>query len=178
MRALILFTVIVGALVALLWARPVLTPDGAAPRLAYVTTARQLGVVGYRDPIGVISPDGTRLAYTEGRHIRVVPVAGGVTQTLPAGDGQIRHLSWAGNDRLVGEDTTAATRWWSYQFGQDSVVRAPLWDGREVTAAGAATPVNNLRQLTWSGDAKTVAAFVTGKQGAELWRISSDGIVV
>ncbi|MSO36560.1 MAG: hypothetical protein EXQ50_03895 [Acidobacteria bacterium] len=93
MRALVLFGVVVGALVALLWARPSMVPGGEAPRLTYLTTAHQLGVVGYRDPIGVISPDATRLAYTEGRHIRVLPIAGGVPRTLPAGEGQIRYLA-------------------------------------------------------------------------------------
>ena len=175
MRSLVLLGVVVGALVALLWARPALVNGGVAPRLAYVTTARQLGVVGYRDPFGVISPDGARLAYTEGRYIRVMPINGGVAQTLPAGDGQVRYLAWAGNDRLVGEDASASTRWWSYQFGKDGVARSPLWGGKDVTAGGASVPVNNLRQLTWSGDARTVAALSTGKEGAELWRISADG---
>ena len=90
MRALVLFGVVVWALVALLWARPAMVLGGEPPRLTYLTTAHQLGIVGYRDPAGVISPDATRLAYTEGRFIRVLPIGGGVPQTLPAGDGQIR----------------------------------------------------------------------------------------
>ena len=116
MRALVLFGVVVGALVALLWARPSMVPGGEAPRLTYVTTAHQLGVVGYRDPVGVISPDATRLAYTEGRHIRVLPIAGGVPQTLPAGEGQIRYLAWADNTTLIAEDTGADVRWQSYHL--------------------------------------------------------------
>ncbi len=166
MRALVLFGVVVGALVALLWARPVAVPGGEAPRLTYITTARQLGVVGYRDPVGVISPDATRLAYTEGRHVRVLPIGGGVAQTLPPGEGQVRHLAWAGNDTLIAEDTGAATRWWSYDLAADVVLRQPLWDG---------TDVDHLRQLAWSDDGKWVAALATGKEGPELWRISADG---
>lgn len=111
MRALVLFGVVVWALVALLWARPAMVLDGEPPRLTYLTTAHQLGIVGYRDPAGVISPDATRLAYTEGRFIRVLPIGGGVPQTLPAGDGQIRYLAWAGNEVLVAEDTGAPVRW-------------------------------------------------------------------
>ena len=34
-----------------------MVPGGEAPRLTYLTTAHQFGVVGYRDPVGVISPD-------------------------------------------------------------------------------------------------------------------------
>ena len=62
------------------------------PQLSYVTTAHQFGVVGYRDPVGAISPDGTRFAYTEGRFIRVVPIGGGAPVTLAPGEGQIRYL--------------------------------------------------------------------------------------
>ena len=65
MRALVLFGVVVGALVALLWARPAMVRGGEPPRLTYLATAHQLGIVGYRDPVGVISPDASRLAYTE-----------------------------------------------------------------------------------------------------------------
>ncbi|MFA5907227.1 MAG: hypothetical protein WC815_00460 [Vicinamibacterales bacterium] len=166
MRALVLFGVVVGALVALLWARPAPVAGGEAPRLAYITTARQLGVVGYRDPVGVISPDATRLAYTEGRHVRVLPIGGGVAQTLPPGEGQVRHLAWAGNDTLIAEDTGAATRWWRYDLAADVVLRKPLWDG---------TDVDHLRQLAWSDDGQWVAALATGKEGPELWRISADG---
>jgi hypothetical protein len=49
-------------------------------RLAWVATALQLGVVGYRDPVGALSPDGELLAYAEGRHLRVVPVGGGAVR--------------------------------------------------------------------------------------------------
>jgi len=167
MRALVLFSVVVGALVALLWARPAVVPGGEPPRLTYVTTAHQLGVVGYRDPVGVISPDATRLAYSEGRHVRVMPIGGGVPQTLPAGDGQIRFLAWAGNDTLVAEDTGADVRWQQYNLSGDAAIRTPLWDGKDV---------NHLRQPAWSADGKSVAALATGKEGAELWRISADGV--
>ena len=37
-------------------------------RLRFVVEARQLGPVGYRDPVGAMSPDGQWLAYaSEGR---------------------------------------------------------------------------------------------------------------
>lgn len=166
MRALVLFGVVVGALVALLWARPAMVLGGEPPRLTYLTTAHQLGIIGYRDPAGVISPDASRIAYTEGRFIRVLPIGGGVPQTLPAGEGQIRYLAWAGNQVLVAEDTGAPIRWQTYTFTADGVVRKPLWDGQDV---------NHLRQPAWSADAKSMVALATGKEGAELWRISAAG---
>ena len=111
MRQLVLLTIVTCALVTLLWAQPAPTLADR-PTLTYVATAHQLGVVSYRDPLGVISPDGTRLAYTEGRFIRVVPVGGGSPITLAPGDGQIRHLTWLSNDTVVAEDITPTARWW------------------------------------------------------------------
>src|SRR5512147_325681 len=104
MRVLVL-VVLVAVLFALVWARPEPAPGNEPPRLTYVISAHQLGIVGYRDPVGAISPDGARVAFSEGRDIRIVPVAGGAPQTLPPGVGQIRHLVWANRTRLIAEDT-------------------------------------------------------------------------
>ena len=101
-RQLILFTIVVGALIAIVWARPASRSTATEPpQLSYVTTARQLGVVGYRDPAGAISPDGKRFAYSEGRFIRVVPIGGGAPVTLPPGDQQVRFLEWTSNDSVL-----------------------------------------------------------------------------
>ena len=172
MRALVLFGIVVAALVAMLWGRPLPPGPGDLPRLTYVATARQLGVVGYRDPAGALSPDGARLAYSEGRHIRVVPTGGGTPQTLPVGEGQVRTLAWVGNDQLVAEDTGAASRWWRYRFTATGVDRQPLWAGVNDLAA------NDLRQLVWSPGGQWAAALVAGVEGPELWRISADGATI
>ena len=97
------------ALVAILWSRPASAPAVESPQLSYVTTAHQLGVVGYRDPAGAISPDGKRFAYSEGRFIRIVPIGGGAPVTLPAGDGQVRFLEWKSNDTVVAVPRPAAS---------------------------------------------------------------------
>jgi Tol biopolymer transport system component len=180
MRALVLL-VLVAALIGLVWARPappLEVPE--PPRLNYVATAHQLGVVGYRDPVGAISPDGTRLAYSEGRDIRVVPLAGGNPMTLARGEGQIRHLVWANNGQLVAEDTGAGNRWWKYDLTSEHGDRTPLWPGvNELTIAesegNASVNPNNLRQLAVSADGQWVAGLATSKEGPELWRIAFDG---
>ena len=109
MRQLVLLTLVVGALVAMLWARPAPSPAVELPTLSYVTTAHQLGVVGYRDPAGAISPDGKRFAYSEGRFIRIMPIGGGAPVTLPAGDGQVRFLEWTSNDTVIAVPRPAAS---------------------------------------------------------------------
>jgi Tol biopolymer transport system component len=179
MRALVLL-VLVAALIGLVWARP--TPPPATPeppRLTYVATARQLGVVGYRDPVGAISPDGSRVAYSEGRDIRVVALAGGTPITLARGDGQIRHLVWATNGQLIAEDTGAADRWWKYDLSSTGR-RMPLWPAlTELTATEAEGSVmvhgNDLRQLAVSADGQWIAGLAASKEGPELWKISLDG---
>lgn len=165
-RAVVLIVVAVGALAILLIGRPAPAPQPTQdlPQLSYVTTAHQLGVVGYRDPFGAISPDGTRIAYTEGRLIRVVPVGGGAPVTLPPGEGQIRYLAWKGNAEIVAEDPAASGRWWSYRLGEAD--RKPLWD-RDVA--------DQLRQLTWSADGRSAAALIVSKAGPELWRLAAEG---
>ena len=58
------------------WRRRALSlPDGST--LTWIADAHQLGPVGYRDPAGAISPDGKWIAYSEGRFLRVRPIAGG-----------------------------------------------------------------------------------------------------
>ena len=175
MRALAILGLVVAAVAVMLWVRPASAPK-ADPRFTYVTTARQLGVVGYRDPIGVISPDGSRLAYSEGRHVRVMPIGGGAPQTLVAGDGQIRYLAWIDNNRLAGEDTGAPNRWWVYDVA--STDRQPLWSGKDINndaEGGPPVHVNDLRQPVWSSDGRWVAAIAAGNEGPALWRITADG---
>jgi Tol biopolymer transport system component len=159
-RSLILSGVIVAGLSVLAFARQASTTTAVdLPQLSYVTTAHQLGVVGYRDPFGAISPDGTRLAYTEGRFIRVVPIGGGAPITLAPGEGQVRYLTWFSNSIVAAEDVTATGRWWTYRIGEQG--RQPLWG----------TTANELRQLTWRPDGRTAAAIQFTSKGAELVKV-------
>ena len=170
-RATALLAIVIAAAAALWWMRraPAAPETIALPELSQITTAHQLGVVGYRDPAGAISPDGKHLAYTEGRFIRVVTTGGDEPSTLAAGEGQVRYLAWSSNDTIVAEDPTPSGRWWIYRLG--SVERQPLWKG-------AAAPVDELRQLTWSADGKMAAAISFGKDGAQLWKLDADGAVI
>jgi Tol biopolymer transport system component len=123
-RSLVLTGVITAGLSVILFARQAPMAAADLPQLSYVATANQFGVVGYRDPFGAISPDGTRLAYTEGRFIRVVPIGGGAPVTLAPGEGQIRSLEWIDNTTIAAEERTPRARWWRYRLGEDG--RSPL----------------------------------------------------
>ena len=100
-RTLVLLAIVAASVVALMVMRPAPAAAPEPPQLSYVTTARQLGVVGYRDPAGAISPDGKRFAYSEGRFIRIIPIGGGAPVTLPPADQQVRNLAWTSNDTVV-----------------------------------------------------------------------------
>lgn len=168
--------VLLGAMALLLVQRT--GPAGNPPRLTWIATAHQLGVVGYRDPVGVPSPDGRYLAYSEGPYVRVVPVGGGSSPVLPAAEGQVRHLAWgAGHGgALIAEDTRAASRWWL--IDPERGTRRPLFGDRtEIQdAAGARSAnVNALRLIAPSPDGEWLAASAAGAEGTEVWRIAADG---
>ena len=115
MRLIALAIVVAVALTALfLRARPGPAAVEPPPVLTYVATANQLGVVGYRDPAGAISPDGRFLAYAEGRDLRVVPIAGGASAMFPRADGQVRWVTWIDASRVLADDGGSKTRWWVY----------------------------------------------------------------
>lgn len=152
---------------------------GPTPRVMpvhWVATARQQGIVGYRDPAVAIAPAARLIAYSEGRVLRVVPVSGGVDVSSARGEGQIRHLVWVDDRRIVFEDGGAASRWQMHELG---VGTRPLWPQATLEGSGATTGMtlaaNALRQVSVSPDGAWVAGLVAGREGPELWRVRLDG---
>jgi Tol biopolymer transport system component len=118
-RAIALTTLIAGGVASMWVGVPAQSPDPTQlPTLSYITTAHQFGVVGYRDPVGAISPDGRHFAYAEGRFVRVMPIGGGAPLTLAPGEGQIRFLAWTGNSQIAVQDVTPSGRMWLYELGK------------------------------------------------------------
>ena len=162
--------------------RPVLSiPDAAAvmasgPPLQWVATAHQQGIVGYRDPAVAVAPGGRLVAYSEGRMLRVAPIRGGVDVSSARGEGQVRHLAWIDDRRVVFEDGGAAVRWQLHEIG---VGTRPLWPGAMLEGSGATSGVtlaaNALRQVSVSPDGAWIAGLVAGREGPELWRVRLDG---
>lgn len=148
----------------------------AAPVTAWVATAHQRGIVGYRDPAAAIAPGGRLVAYSEGRVLRVVPVGGGVDVSSAVADGQVRHLAWVDDRRLIVEDGAAADRWRLHEIG---VGTRPLWPVSTLEGSGRTSGVtldaNALRQISVSPDGMWIAGLVAGREGPELWRVRLDG---
>jgi Tol biopolymer transport system component len=177
MRVIVLALVLALAAAALFLraSRPDRAREDEPARLAYVGTAHQLGVVGYRDPAGAISPDGRFLAYATGRDLRVVPLGGGASLQFPRADGQVRSVTWMGDGSVLADDGGAEQRWWVYDVRR--ATRSPLWAGTGgATAASSERPgANDLRQPAVSSDGAWIAATVTTKEGPRLWRLAADG---
>jgi Tol biopolymer transport system component len=163
--SLVVVLLLVAALAALMTRSRTEPPSDERSELAWIATARQYGPVGYRDPVGAVSPDGKWLAYSEGRFLRVRPLDGGGSMEFPAGSGQIRHLVWNPDSRRILADGDDAMTWAIYDRAQGT--REPLWPSRAETKA--------LRQPAWSPDGRSIVGVVTGREGAELQTISADG---
>jgi hypothetical protein len=117
--------ILVPAILLLLW-----KDASSEPRLRYVTTARQKGPVGHRDPIGVLSPDGTWVAYSEGRFLKLQHVEGGPVSGLEPMSLDIREIVWfpdsrrlAVPDRASGGAGLAGTSTISRRWAEASLAR-------------------------------------------------------
>lgn len=180
MRLVVVAAVVALALaVAFLGSRPDAADSDLPPTLAYVATAHQLGVVGYRDPAGAISPDGRFIAYAEGRDLRVVPIGGGSSPLFPRAAGQVRSVGWVGDERVLADDGGSDQRWWIYDVR--TATRRPLWasataDGATSSATSAEQPrANDLRQPVATLDGAWIAAITATNDGPQLWRVAADG---
>ncbi len=143
---------------------------------AWVATAHQQGIVGYRDPAVAVSPSGRLVAMSEGRMLRVAPIAGGVDVAAARAEGQVRHLAWIDDRRVLFEDGGAAARWQVHELG---VGTRPLWPVTTLEGSGATSgmslPANALRQLSVSPDGAWLAGLAAGADGLDVWRVRLDG---
>ena len=145
------------------------------PRLTYIATAHQLGVVGYRDPVGVIARDGSRIAYSEGRHLYEELTTGGARVELAEAAGQIRHVAPGSEGEWIFEDAATSPRWW---IAKAASPKRPLFSTAaiEVSLAGGTRriSVDALRQLSLSPDGRAVVAIASSQAGADILRIALD----
>jgi Tol biopolymer transport system component len=93
--------------------------SSAPTRLHYVTTAHQAGPVGFRDPIGMISPNGVWLAYISNRHLFLHRIEGSSTTELPPADDLKVGLRWFPDSRHLAVKEApfgGEPRWFSYDI--------------------------------------------------------------
>lgn len=157
-------------------------PETPALRLHYVATAQQFGPVSFRDPLGMLSPDGRWLAYSAQQHLYLQPVPLGPVVSAGTEPGVIVHLGWMPDSRRVILDRRGASpRWRVYDL--ESRAEAPLWQpALELRAAPDSGPAlevltDSLRQLAWSQDGSRIAGIRVrgGERGSELWSFAAKG---
>ncbi|MFQ5743893.1 MAG: hypothetical protein ACE5HV_09935 [Acidobacteriota bacterium] len=149
-------------------------------RLRYVTTARQLGPVAYRDPLGVPSPDGRWLATQVGLHLRLEPLAGGPVGELGKGQRRRLHLAWRpGSRTLVAREANRERTWFDWsEYDTVRGTRSRLWDERQalVPPHGEAADRGDLLELQFAADGR-VAGLVARDGGRQLWIFDDTGAV-
>jgi Tol biopolymer transport system component len=126
----------------------------APPRLQYVTTAHQAGPVGYRDPVGAVSPDGMWLAYVSNRHLFLHRIEGSSTTELLPADNTKGAVIWFPDGRslaVVEVPFGASPQWFRYDVttGQRERLAAPPAPGNQ-----AAKPPP-LSEKTWGATASS-----------------------
>lgn len=160
------------------------TPDSTGPRLHYITSVRQDGPVGYRDPLGVISPDGEWLATASETRLRVRRVVGGPVMELGAADERITDLAWLSDSRHLAVRSrmfeSGGTHWVVYDVTARTA--ALLWPDhprlrgrREGDTSQVEIDPGDLIHLAWSPSGDSVAGIVRAASGSALWVIRGDG---
>ncbi len=146
------------------------TLDGQVDsRLQYVATVRQDGPVAYRDPLGVMSPDGRWLAFSgRGRQLSIQPIEGGAVIKLGPAQNDIRYITWMPDSRHVVVQERVFDRsgepWYVYDRVTGGGRR--LWDDRDA---------DDLRYLTWSPDGSAVAGIVSNGATSQLIITDANG---
>jgi len=158
--------------VALFATGPTCVSAQPLPTRRLVVTARQLGPVGYRDPLGVISPDGEWLAFTSGGWLSVVHTAGGPVQRL-ARFANVASIAWAPGARSVAALATdsAGTTHWILVDARTGVMRE-AWTAP--FPGGFADP-RFFRQVAWSSDGTKLAGITLSQSGSTLWVGDANG---
>lgn len=164
-----------GLLPALLLAACSAAPSPAPPHLQYVTAAEQFGPVSFRDPLGVISPDGELIAWSVQHHLYVRRIGGGPVKEFAGEPGLIQHLAWLPDSRGIAAAHRYRTpRWWLYDLisGRQKPLFPPDPSGRTTA------PADSLMQLAWSPDGLRTAGVRDSGSGSELWIMGKDSTQV
>jgi hypothetical protein len=154
--------------------------ESAVPtRLQYVTTAHQAGPVGYRDPVGAVSPDGVWLAYMSNRHLFLHRIEGSATTELLPADNTTGTVIWFLDSRsfaVVEVPFGATPQWFRYDVATGK--RQPL--GAPPGQANQAVKPPSVSEKTWgasaySPDRRTLYYSVPNAKGTlDLWSRNLD----
>lgn len=149
--------------------------DAPSPDAVLLATAHQMGPVGYRDPAGAVSPDGRRLAYSEGRHVVVQELDGAGRRTLGPAPSQVRYLTWRPDGRavLVHERSFDRRRQDWFVYDADTGGKVSLWGGGPFPDHVPRSA--ELLELSWSPDGDWLVGARRRGGRSQVWRLAADG---
>jgi len=152
----------------------------ANARLRFVVEARQLGPVGYRDPVGAMSPDGQWLAYASEGRLRLSQISGGPVTTVGPAGGRITSIAWLPDSRRVAalqSDARGIVAWWIVDVHRGE--RRRLWTDPfpKVGTGVDSIPIdpNRFRDIAWTSGGSRLAGVVLQPSGSVLWTGKPDG---
>jgi Tol biopolymer transport system component len=128
--------------------------------------------VSYRDPLGVISPDGEWLAFTSSGWLSVAHTAGGLVQRL-ARFANVASIAWAPGGRTVAAFATDSTgvSHWVLVDARDGTVRE-AWTA---PFPGGSVDPRSFRQVAWSNDGTRLAGITLSQTGSTVWVGDANG---
>ncbi|MEO8450364.1 MAG: hypothetical protein ABI647_11265 [Gemmatimonadota bacterium] len=148
-------------------------PAQPAWRMTHLTTVSQQGIVGYRDPLGTISPDGRWLATSVQGELWRHPVGGGAAEHLTGPGPIIQQILWLpSGDAIVTSEADTVARWWVYEPGKE---RRPLWPlGTELSATDERRATRSVRPtgfrfVAWTPDGVEWRGFRQRGDSTEIW---------
>lgn len=148
-----------------------------SPEAVPLATARQMGPVGYRDPAGAVSPDGRRLAFSQGRHVVVQELLedGRPSRTLGPAPSQVRYLAWMPDSRgvLVHERSFDRRRQDWFVYDADTGEKAVLWGGGPFPADVPRRA--ELLELSWAPDGSGLVGVHRRGGRSQVWWLAADG---
>jgi TolB protein len=159
----------------------ILTTRGspASPQLRYVTTAHQAGPVGYRDPVGAVSPDGVWLAYISNRHLFLHRIEASLTTELLPADETKTELKWLADSRYLAVLEAAFNtnpRWFRYEIATGK--REPIES--LPNPAAQENPPPSISEKIWgpsvfSPDRRTFYYSIANAKGTlDLWSCNTE----
>src|SRR5262245_53594823 len=146
----------------------------APPRLQYVATAHQAGPVGYRDPVGAVSPDGVWLAYVSTRHLFLHRIDGSSTTELLPSDNTKGMVIWYPDSRsfAVVEVAFGARRQW-FRYDVATGKREPVTSSPPPGTQSANLPTLSEKTFgltAYSPDHRSAYYSIVNSRGTvDLW---------
>jgi len=152
--------------------------------LTFVTAVKQNGPVAYRDPIGIMSPDGAFLATTNNNTLAVQPIGGGAKTSLKKQAAFILSVTWLPDSKhLATYQIGINSRFW-YVYNIETQEVKELWPDKKFLQLkylsgsyfqNIKVPKSDFRDLTWSKDGQKVAGILNYNHQKYFVLFKADG---